>query len=112
MAFGALRFALPLYGLLALLPRRKFRRGKRLLFFGAERALVISFPVAPPESGRFVQMGDIRAVQLAGFTVCGAAVKIAVSKNFFRNKAMLTKHIMESVEKIIHGLLLPYRRFQ
>ncbi|WP_300926229.1 hypothetical protein [uncultured Desulfovibrio sp.] len=57
-------------------------------------------------------MGDIRAIPRAGLAFCGAAVKIAVSKDFFWNKAMLTKHVMESVEKIIHGLLLPYRRFQ
>ena len=57
-------------------------------------------------------MGDIRAIPRAGLTFCGAAVKIAVSKDFFRNKAMLAKHIMESMEKISHGFLLPYRRFQ
>ena len=57
-------------------------------------------------------MGDIRAIPRAGLAFCGAAVKIAVSKDFFRNKAMLAKHIMESMEKISHGFLLPYRRFQ
>ncbi len=57
-------------------------------------------------------MGDIRAIPLVGLAFCGATMKIAVRKNFFRDKAMLTKHIMESVEKIIHGLLLPYQRFQ
>ena len=43
---------------------------------------------------------------------CGATMKIAVSKEFFRDKAMLAKHIMESMEKISHGLPLSYRRFQ
>ena len=57
-------------------------------------------------------MGYIRAIPLMGLAFCGATMKIAVSKNFFRDKAMLTKHIMESLEKIIIGLLLPYRRFQ
>lgn len=57
-------------------------------------------------------MGDIRAIPLMGLAFCGATVELAVRKEFFRDKAMLTKHIMESMEKIIHGLLLPYRRFQ
>lgn len=43
---------------------------------------------------------------------CGATMKIAVSKEFFWNKAMLTKHIMESMQKLSHGLPLPYRCFQ
>jgi hypothetical protein len=57
-------------------------------------------------------MGDIRAIPLAGLAFCGATMKIAVSNDFFWNKAMLTKHITESKEKISHGLSLPYRRFQ
>ena len=66
MTPAALFFALFSDGLLPSAPCRQFGRGKRLLFLCTERALIIAFPVTPPESCRAVLMGNVGAVLLVG----------------------------------------------
>lgn len=105
MAFGIFRFALPLYGVLTFPPCGKFRHGKRLLFFCAERALFTIFPVAPPKRRRDIDMRDICAVLFVRFGLGRTTMQVPVRHDFGRNQSLVGQNVPKGLQGIIHDSL-------
>ena len=105
MAFGIFRFALPLYGVLTFPPCGKFRHGKRLLFFCAERALFTIFPVAPPKRRRDIDMRDICAVLFVRFGLGRTTMQVPVRHDFGRNQSLVGQNVPKGLQGIIHASL-------